>query len=119
MTTASPEAARTRPRATSQPTTRRPPLWNVVLLDSDDHTYEFVIEMLGSVFGHPTERAFKLARTVDESGRAVIKTTHRELAELKAEQVRGFGLDPRVATCAVPMRAILEPASAGGDEHNA
>lgn len=90
----------------------RPWLWNVVLLDSDDHTYEYVIEMLRSVFAHPVEKAFQLARTVDEVGKAVLMTTHRELAELKQEQVHSFGKDERIMGCKGSMYAMLEPASA-------
>ena len=45
------------------------PMYNVVLLDDDDHTYDYVIEMLGHVFGHSIERAYQMACEV-EIGRA-------------------------------------------------
>ena len=45
------------------------PFYNVVLLDDDDHTYEYVIRMLGSLFGHPPEKAYLMAKEVDTSGR--------------------------------------------------
>ena len=35
---------------------RRQPPYNVVLLDDDDHTYAYVIEMLKALFGHPEEK---------------------------------------------------------------
>ena len=28
------------------------PLWHVVLVDDDDHSYDYVIEMLGKLFHH-------------------------------------------------------------------
>jgi ATP-dependent Clp protease adaptor protein ClpS len=87
------------------------PPWNVVLLDDDHHTYDYVIEMLINLFGHSLERAFKLARGVDRDGRAVIFTTHRELAELKREQILDFGEDPRISHCPGPMSAMIEPAA--------
>jgi hypothetical protein len=34
---------------------RHAPRWHVVLLNDDDHTYEYVMEMLGAVFGHSPE----------------------------------------------------------------
>lgn len=86
------------------------PPWNVVLLDDDDHSYQYVIEMLGSVFGHNAARAFTMAREVDATGRVIVYTTHRELAELKREQIIGFGLDPRIASSRAGMGAIIEPA---------
>src|SRR3954453_12188058 len=89
------------------------PPYHVVLLDDDDHSYEYVIEMLRCLFGYPDERGFQIAGEVDVAGRAVVVTTHKELAELKRDQIRGYGVDIRVATCAGSMSAIIEPAEAG------
>jgi ATP-dependent Clp protease adaptor protein ClpS len=88
------------------------PPYNVVLLDDDDHTYDYVITMLRRVFGHPEPRGYQLARQVDSQGRAIVLTTHRELAELKRDQVLAFGADPRIANCAGSMSAVIEPAEA-------
>lgn len=97
-------------RTLPQPQTDRPWLWNVVLHDSDEHTYEYVIEMLGTVFGFTPHKGFALARMIDSEGRGVVLTTHREHAELKAEQVRSFGPDARIASCRRPLVVTLEPA---------
>lgn len=94
----------------------KPWLWNVVLLDSDDHSYEYVMELAMRLFGYPLERAYKAAAKVDKDGRAVLLTTHKELAELKIEQIRSFGRDPRVSECSGAMSAILEPAMSTADE---
>ena len=90
--------------------------WNVVLLDDDDHSYDYVIRMVQELFGLPVERAYQIAKTVDDEGRAVCMTTHRELAELKQEQVHGFAADPLVASSAGSMSAVIEPADFGGDD---
>jgi ATP-dependent Clp protease adaptor protein ClpS len=89
------------------------PPYHVVLLDDDDHSYEYVIEMLKCLFGYPDEQGYQIAGEVDVAGRAVVATTHKELAELKRDQIRGYGVDVRVATCAGSMTAIIEPADAG------
>jgi ATP-dependent Clp protease adaptor protein ClpS len=86
------------------------PLWNVVLVNDDDHTYDYVIEMLMKLFGHPPERAYEMARTVDTSGRVVVDTTTRERAELKQEQIHAYGRDWRLARCQGSMTAEIEPA---------
>lgn len=88
------------------------PPWNVILLDDNEHTYDYVIEMLINLFGHSLQRSLRLARGVDRDGRGVIFTAHRELAELKREQIRAFGVDPRVMRCRGSMMAIIEPADA-------
>ena len=86
------------------------PPYNVILLNDDDHTYDYVVMMLRRVFGHPEPRGFQLARQVDSQGRAIVMTTHRELAELKRDQVLSFGADPRIASCVGSMSAVIEPA---------
>ena len=88
---------------------RRQPLYHVVLLNDDDHTYEYVIEMLGRLFGHPAERGYLLAREVDTAGRAVVDRTTLERAELKRDQIRAYGPDWRVRTSRGSMAAVVEP----------
>jgi ATP-dependent Clp protease adaptor protein ClpS len=106
-----PATAATQVKPAQKPKTEQPmPPYNVVLLDDDDHTYEYVIQMLRRVFGHPEARGFQLAKQVDEHGRAIVLTTHKEHAELKRDQVLGFGADPRLAACRGSMTAIIEPA---------
>ncbi|GMU53890.1 MAG: hypothetical protein AMXMBFR33_30360 [Candidatus Xenobia bacterium] len=84
--------------------------WNVVLLDDDDHTYEYVIEMLHRLFGHDIELCFLMAKEVDTTGRVIVFTTHRERAELEAARIHGYGADPRLPRCKGSMSAIIEPA---------
>lgn len=103
-----------RPRSEQDPD--RPWLWNVVLLDSEHHSYEYVMELSMRLFAFPLERAFKAAQKVDNDGRAVLLTTHKELAELKIEQIRSFGKDPRVSECSGAMSALIEPALGSADE---
>ena len=90
--------------------TRRQPPYNVVLLNDDDHTYEYVIEMLKALFGHPVEKGFLLAKMVDTTGRAIVCTTSLERAELKRDQIHAYGPDPRIPRCKGSMSADLEPA---------
>ncbi len=70
--------------------TRRMPPYHVILENDDHHSMEFVIEVLCKVLGCPFEEAFQLMMTAHTSGRAVIWTGSREVAELKAEQVQSF-----------------------------
>lgn len=116
MATAAPQ---TRPDTRDQPDTDQPRLWNVVLLDDDDHSYEYVIRMMQSLFGHPVEKAFRIAQTVDTQGRAVCLTTHKEHAELKRDQIHAFGRDPLMRSSKGSMSSIIEPADFGdGDDED-
>ena len=87
------------------------PPYNVVLLDDDDHSYEYVIFMLKTLFGHPPEKGYEMAVEVDTTGRVVVATTHLEEAELKRDQIQAFGPDPLIPRCKGSMSATVEPAS--------
>jgi len=89
---------------------RRQPPYHVILINDDDHTYEYVIRMLKELFGHPEEKGFQLAKEVDQTGRAVVLTTSLERAELKRDQIHAYGPDPRLERCQGSMTAVLEPA---------
>jgi ATP-dependent Clp protease adaptor protein ClpS len=106
-----PAAASAKPQAAVKPRSKQLPPYHVVLLNDDDHTYEYVIEMLKSLFGHKEEEGYRLAKVVNGDGRAVVFTTHKELAELKRDQIHSFGKDQRVATCAGAMSARIEAAA--------
>ncbi len=86
------------------------PPYHVVLLNDDDHTYQYVIEMLGRIFGYSVEKAFLMAREVDTSGRVIVWTGPLEQAEFKRDQIHAYGKDWRIARCAGSMSAIVEPA---------
>ncbi len=86
------------------------PRYHVVLLDDDDHTYEYVIRMLAAVFGFDIDKGMEHARQVDKEGRTILITTTLEQAELKQEQVHGYGPDPLLARSQGAMSAVIEPA---------
>jgi len=90
--------------------TRLLPQWHVVLLNDDDHTYEYVIEMLMALFGHRLETALEMACEVDREQRVIVDTTSRERAELKQEQIHAFGKDWRIQRCSGSMSSVIEPA---------
>src|SRR3954466_6027943 len=93
-----------------RPKSKKPPPYNVVLLDDNGHTYDYVIEMLGKVFGYAEPKGYELAKTVDSSGRVIVITTHKEFAELKCEQITGYGADWRLERSKGAMSAVVEPA---------
>jgi ATP-dependent Clp protease adaptor protein ClpS len=87
------------------------PPYHVVLLDDDDHSYEYVILMLKKVFGYPIEKGFEMAQEVDATGRVIVATTNLEQAELKRDQIHAFGPDPLIPRCKGSMSATVEPAT--------
>ena len=98
------------PEVTTEPKTRRLPPYNVVILNDEDHTFPYVIEMLIKLFRHDHPKAEELTWRIHNTGRAVVYTTHKELAEMKRDQVIAYGADPLSATSKGPMRCYVEPA---------
>lgn len=90
--------------------TRKEPNYHVIIWNDEVHTYEYVIDLLMTIFGYNTEKAFQITKEVDVAGKGIAITCHKELAELKCEQILGFGADPRMAESKGPIRATIEPA---------
>ena len=66
--------------------------------------------MLRKLFGCTVEQAFQLACEVDNNNRVIVDTTTLERAELKRDQIHGFGRDWRIRRCEGSMSAVIEPA---------
>jgi ATP-dependent Clp protease adaptor protein ClpS len=90
--------------------TRRQPPYNVIVLNDEEHTFIYVIELLVKLFGHTLAKAQELTWRIHTTGRAVVYTTHREKAELKRDQVLSYGPDPRMEISKGPLGCYIEPA---------
>lgn len=100
----------TLPEEQTETRTKRQPPYHVILLNDDDHTYQYVIHMLQVLFGYPEERGYQMAKEVDTKGRVIVDTTSLERAELKRDQIHAFGPDPLLPRCKGSMSAMIEPA---------
>ncbi|MBI3406794.1 MAG: ATP-dependent Clp protease adaptor ClpS [Planctomycetes bacterium] len=99
-----------RPKEKWEERTKKQPPYHVILLNDDDHSFDYVIHMLQSLFGHPVERGYQMALEVHTRGRVIVDTTSRERAELKRDQIHAFGADPTIERCQGSMSAAIEPA---------
>lgn len=85
------------------------PSYNVVLLDDDDHTYDYVVEMLQKLFLCPQADAFRHAVEVDTTGRTIVITCDLPQAEFGRDQIHAYGPDWRMPRSKGSMKAIIEP----------
>lgn len=94
--------------------TRRVPPYNVILENDDHHSFDFVVEVLRKALGYTKERAWTLTMQAHHSGRTVVWTGSKEVAELKLEQIRTFH-EIRVydQTSLGPLSCTIEPAPGG------
>ena len=85
------------------------PLYRVVLLDDNDHTYDYVIEMLQKLFFLSSEQALRHAQEVDATGRTPVITCELPEAEFARDQIHGYGADWRLPRSKGSMSAVVEP----------
>jgi ATP-dependent Clp protease adaptor protein ClpS len=101
----------TTPRTEITGEVAKSPLYRVVLLDDDDHTYDYVIEMLQKIFIFTAEQALRHAQEVDAMGRTVLITCELPEAEFARDQVHAYGRDWRLPRSKGSMSAVVEPAA--------
>jgi len=95
---------------TEDPKTRRQPPYAVIVLNDNDHTYDYVISCFRKVFKYEVEKCFQLADQIHRQGRAVVWTGPLEVAELKRDQIKSAGPDFNTSPpVKYPLGVDLEP----------
>lgn len=89
----SPRPAKTRPSPKIEPKTRHLPPWGVILHNDDINSFTYVVRVIRQVFGYGFIKAFRLTLEAHRTGRALVWTGHRELAELMADKIVSCGPD--------------------------
>jgi|SRR5687767_3883686 ATP-dependent Clp protease adaptor protein ClpS len=85
--------------------TEEPKLYNVILLNDDYTTMEFVLEILETLFQKSPVEAYRIMMHVHRNGRGLAGVYTWEVAETKAEKVALLAAD-----AGYPLRATIEEA---------
>jgi ATP-dependent Clp protease adaptor protein ClpS len=101
---------RTKTRPEERVRTRRQPPYQVVLLNDDYHSFEFVVGVLCKALGYAPERAFQLMLQAHQTGRAIVWVGAKEVAELKVDQIRTFHETRTDMPSLGPLDCYIEPA---------
>ncbi len=80
-----------------------PKLYKVILLNDDYTTFDFVIEVLKTVFNKTEEEAINITLKVDREGSAVVGVYPYEIAEMKVNRVHSLA-----RSAGYPLRARIE-----------
>jgi len=80
-----------------------PKLYKVVLLNDDYTTFDFVIEVLKTIFRKTEEEAINLTLKVDREGSAVVGVYPYEIAQIKVEKTHTLA-----RSAGYPLRARIE-----------
>ena len=105
-----PEPTKKKQKKPKRKPPRKMPMYHVILWNDNDHSYDYVVEMMRKLFGYQQERGFQIAKEVDKSGKAVCVTTTLEHAELKRDQIHAYGPDKGIQRCKGSMSATIEAA---------
>ena len=74
----------------AEPKLKRPPLYQVILLNDDYTPMEFVVQVLQQFFHHSREKSVQIMLTIHTQGRGVAGLFPAEIAETKTAQVNGY-----------------------------
>src|SRR5438045_2193375 len=99
------------PDAEDETSDQLQPLYHVILLNDEDHTYDYVIEMLQKIFGFSESTALSHAVEVDTKGTTILLTCELESAERKRDLIHSYGPDWRLPRYLGSMAAVVEPAA--------
>jgi len=86
-------------------------LYHVIILNDDEHSFDYVIEMLQAVFNMSYSTALGHTMEADSTGSSIVLTTNLEEAEQKRDQVHAYGPDWRMPNSRGSVAALVEPAS--------
>jgi ATP-dependent Clp protease adaptor protein ClpS len=91
-------------RTRSEPKTRPPPLYKVLLHNDDYTTMEFVVHVLETVFCHPSPAAMTIMLAIHHRGVGVAGVFPYEIAETKATKVMELAREAEY-----PLLCTVEP----------
>ena len=74
----------------TKPKTKKPSMYNVLLLNDDFTPMEFVVHVLEKFFSIGHERAVQIMLTVHKKGIAVVGVYSHDIAETKVTQVMDY-----------------------------
>jgi ATP-dependent Clp protease adaptor protein ClpS len=80
-----------------------PKLYKVLLLNDDYTTFDFVIEILKTVYHKNEEEAINITLKVDRDGSAVVGVYPFEIAQIKIEKTHTLAQN-----AGFPLRATME-----------
>lgn len=74
----------------TNPNTKRPPLYKIMILNDDFTPMEFVVMVLERFFGMTSAQSYELMLIVHKKGVAVVGVYSHEIAETKVAQVMDY-----------------------------
>ena len=99
------------PHVEENTSTRHEGLYHVIILNDEEHTIEYVVEMLQAVVGLQAGQALACTLEADSTGSSIVSTCSHEEAETKRDRIHAYGPDWRLPHSRSSVAALVEPAA--------
>jgi ATP-dependent Clp protease adaptor protein ClpS len=86
-------------------------LYHVIILNDEDHTIDYVVEMLQATVGLTATQALACTLEADRTGSCIVSTCALEEAESKRDRIHAYGPDWRLPRSRGSVAALVEPAA--------
>lgn len=86
-----------------RPEIKKPPLYQVIIMNDDYTPMEFVVQILEIFFNKPPEEATRIMLQVHQTGRGLCGIYSFEIAETKVAQTRAAARQAQY-----PLRCVME-----------
>jgi ATP-dependent Clp protease adaptor protein ClpS len=86
-------------------------LYHVIILNDDEHTVDYVVEMLQAVIKMSASAALECTLEADRTGSSIVSTCGLEEAENKRDRIHAYGPDWRMPNSRGSVSALVEPAA--------
>ncbi|MGL1936933.1 MAG: ATP-dependent Clp protease adaptor ClpS [Fibrobacterales bacterium] len=83
--------------------------FKVVLYNDEDHTYEYVVEMITKCCNLSKSQAFKCTVEVDLTGRSIVNYGSKVECQKVRDKVNAYGADHRMLRSVGSMNSEVEP----------
>jgi ATP-dependent Clp protease adaptor protein ClpS len=94
-----------KPKIQTKTSVQPPSLFNVIYMNDEVTTMEFVVETLKNIFHHSEDTAVEITHRIHDEGSSVVSTLPYEIAEQK-----GVEATLLARTNGFPLNVKLEPA---------
>jgi len=85
-------------------------LYHLIILNDEEHTIDYVVEMLQAIVGLDIPTALARTLEADRTGSSIVRTCGMEEAESKRDRIHAYGPDWRLPHSRGSVAALVEPA---------
>jgi ATP-dependent Clp protease adaptor protein ClpS len=86
-------------------------LYHVIILNDEEHTIDYVVEMLQAIVRLSASAALACTLEADSAGSSIVYTCGLEEAENKRDMIHAYGPDWRLPHSRGSVAALVEPAA--------